>query len=190
MAWNGLSILNALAGGSRLTRQIAADLGTVSATLGKCLRTLRRKGLIASAEGVHQLTDAGRAALATGHELTSGPCNGQAVSRGFNTLRARAWRLIRMRDGFGVDDLLMTLCDGSEADAEGNLTGYMQVLDSAGYFIPMRKGPAGQMRWKLKSERDTGPEPPSWNKKTRILRDHNTGEVFTIPRKREARHAA
>lgn len=190
MAWNGLAILTALAEGPRLTRQIAAALGVASENISGCLRTLRSKGFLATSEGVHQLTDAGRNALAAGLELTSGPCDGKAVARNFNNLRAKAWRLIRMRDGFGVHDLMMALCDGSEGDAEGNLTTYMLALEAAGYLIPMRRSQDGKPRWKLKSECDTGPEAPAWNKKTRVLRDHNTGEVFTIPRKREARHAA
>jgi len=190
MAWNGLSILNALAGGPLMMRQIAASLGEPSRNLSGCLRTLRNRGLIVSAEGVHQITEAGRAALASGQEITSAPCNGKATSRQANTLRARAWRFIRIRDGFSLDDLLSTLCDGSETDAEGNICSYLLALEIAGYLLPLpRRGEGGALRWRLRRDKDTGPEAPAWNKKTRILRDHNTGEAFTIRRKRGAAHA-
>ena len=187
MAWNGLTILNTLADGPKLTRQIAASLGTTSNSLVRCLRKLQQKGLLINAEGVHQITEKGRATLAEGREITSGPCSGQAASRRGNTLRAKAWRAMGMRDGFGLDDLLTLLCDGDEGDAENNLASYLRALEAAGFLTPMRPGSCGKPRWRLKRDR-AGGEPPAWNKATRTLRDHNTGEVFAIPRKQGARH--
>ncbi|GFK94449.1 hypothetical protein NNJEOMEG_02294 [Fundidesulfovibrio magnetotacticus] len=189
MAWNGLTILQALADGPLLTRQIAAVLGKASRDVTGCLGSLSRRGLILSVEGVHELTAAGRQALSTGREITSGPCGGSAASRSRNNLRAKAWRVMQMLEGFGVDDLLTMLCDGEEGDAERNLTSYVHALEAAGYLASLRSGRTGKPRWRLKRER-AGVEPPAWNKATRVLRDHNTGEAFTIPRKREARHAA
>ena len=182
MAWNGLAILTALSAGPRLTRQIAASLGCPGRDIGRCLRMLARRGFIRSVEGVHELTDAGRVRADQGEEITSGPCNGSAVSRSAGNLRLRAWRLMRMRDAFGLDDLLTTLCDGSEATAAGNLRTYLAALETAGYLARLRRGATrGAPRWRLRRERDTGPEAPAWNKKTRTLRDHNTGQVFRIP---------
>lgn len=186
MAWNGLTILDALRDGAKLTRQLAAVLNAPADNVRSCLRTLVKRGLIRSSEGVNQITEAGREALASGREVTSGPCNGNAVSRRFGSLRAKAWRAMRMKTAFSLDDLLMLLCDGSESDAEGNLRSYVNALESAGYlFARARRGEGGQVRWSL--DRDTGPEAPSWNKKTRVLRDHNTGEVFDIPKTRGTR---
>ncbi|MFZ5427108.1 MAG: winged helix-turn-helix domain-containing protein [Thermodesulfobacteriota bacterium] len=189
MAWNGLTILNALAGGPKLTRQIAAVLSRPSRDVSSCLGTLSKRGLIVSADGVHEITEAGRKALASGVELTSGPCNGEATSRHSKTLRVRAWRFMRMRDGFSLGDMLRTLCDGTEAHARDNLRGFVRALEMAGYLQALpRRGAAGEQRWRLRREHDTGPEAPAWHKAARTLRDHNTGEVFTIPLK-EARHA-
>ncbi len=194
MAWNGLTILNALADGPRLTRQIAAALGEPSSYFPECLRLLRSRGYIVSAEGNHELTEKGRKALADGREITSGPCNGVTTSRHSKTLRVRAWRLMRMRDGFCLDELLSTLCDGSEVDAARNLRTYIRALEAAGYLLRLpKRGEDAPRRWRLRRDRDTGPEAPAWNKATRILRDHNTGQVFAIPRvrqrAREASHA-
>lgn len=191
MAWNGLTILNALADGPRLTRQIAAASGVSASSLKDCLKMLRGRGLILTVEGNHQLTEAGREAHASGKEITSGPCNGQAVSRHAKTLRSRAWRAMRIRDGFSLDDLLTMLCDGTEADAERNLRTYILALVSAGYLMPLpKRGENPLRRWRLRRDHDTGPEAPAWNKKTRTLTDHNTGKTVIIPRKREVRHAA
>lgn len=195
MAWNGLTILNALADGPRLTRQIAAVLGKPSRDVSGCLRALRSRGFIISAEGVHQITEDGREALAAGVVLTSGPCNGNTMSRQSNTLRAKAWRAMRMRDGFSLDDLLTMLCDGSEAQAEDNLRTYISALEAAGYLMRLpKRGKDTPRRWRLKRDHDTGLKAPAWHKATRTLTDHNTGKVFVVARKRslkqEASHAA
>ncbi len=194
MAWNGLTILGALAEGAMLTRQIAAVLGRPSRDVTGCLGSLRVRGFIASVHGIHRITEAGRKALASGTEITSGPCNGATTTRNARTLRVRAWRLMRMRDGFSLDDLLSTLCDGSEADAACNLGTYIQALEAAGYLLPLpRRGDGAPRRWRLRRDRDTGPEAPAWNKAVRVLRDHNTGETFHLPAHRSrkgSRHAA
>ena len=173
-----------------LTRQIASHLEKSSDSTRACLDVLKQKRLVNSAAGVHQITDKGRQFLAEGRTLTSGPCGGNAATRRGPTLRQRAWRYMRMQDGFGLSDLLRTLCDGGEACAKENLLGYIRALETAGYLLRLpRRGEASELRWRLKRDRDTGPEAPAWNKKTRTLRDHNTGEAFAIPSK-EARRAA
>jgi hypothetical protein len=186
MAWNGLTILEALADGPRLTRQVAAALKRPSRAISSCLRALQGRGLILSAGGVHEITEAGRKALASGVAITSGPCNGDTTSRHFRTLRAKAWRFMRNHDGFGLGDMLRTLCDGREVSARDNLLGYIRALETAGYLQPLpRRGEAGEQRWRLKRDRDAGPEAPAWNKKARTLRDHNTGECFAVCRREE-----
>jgi len=189
MTWNGLTILTALANGPRLTRQIAAVMGASSNSVRDCLRSLRQRGLLTTTEGNHQITEAGRVALVSGRPLTSGPCDGAATARKSDNLRARAWRAMQIMEGFGLGDLLGMLCDGSEGDAENNLDSYLLALEAAGFLTPMRPDANGKPRWRLKRDK-AGPEAPAWNKKTRVLRDHNTGKAFSIPRKREARHAA
>lgn len=190
MTWNGLTILGALADGALLTRQVAAALGRPSGDISSCLRALQGRGFILSSGGVHEITEAGRKALASGAAITSGPCNGDTTSRHSKTLRAKAWRFMRNCDGFGLGDMLRTLCDGGEACAHDNLLGYVRALESAGYLMRLpRRGEVGEQRWRLKRDRDTGPEAPAWNKKARTLRDHNTGEVIAISNK-EARRAA
>lgn len=81
MSWHGLTILTFLKDGPRLTRQIAAGLGMNRENARDCLVRLAGRGLILSSEGCHQITGAGRAALASGREVTSGPGMGKAVTR-------------------------------------------------------------------------------------------------------------
>ncbi|EFL52010.1 conserved hypothetical protein [Solidesulfovibrio fructosivorans JJ]] len=183
MAWSGLAILNALADGPKLTRQIAARLGKTREAARLCLESLRRKGLILSAEGMHQITDKGRQFLAEDREITSGPCGNAAPSRRALSLRQKAWRAMSIRDGFSLDDLLTMLCDGSEKEPERNLTRYLAALETAGYLLPLaRRGEGGVKRWRLRRDRISGPEAPAFNTQTRRLTDCNTGQVFELGR--------
>ena len=157
------------------------DLGKDRESMRRCLVYLRQKGFVASAEGVHQLTDKGRQFLADGCVITSGPCAGDAASRRGSTLRQRAWRAMGIRDGFGLDDLLTMLCDGSEKDAGRSLSRYLEALEAAGYLLALpRRGEDGGKRWRLRRDRITGPEAPAYNTRTRRVTDCNTGEVKAI----------
>ena len=189
MAWGRLTILNALADGPKMTRELASSLGKKMDALSRCLRHLHAKGLIVSVSGAHQLTDQGRAALVAGREITSGPCGEAAVSRRSLTLRQKAWRVMGIRDGFSLADLLTMLCDGSETAPERNLARYLAALEAAGYLLPLaRRGEDGAKRWRLRRDRNTGPEAPALNTRTKRLTDCNTGQIFEIGRAREVRH--
>jgi predicted transcriptional regulator len=183
MAWAGLAILNALAEGPKFTRQIAAGQGKTTDAARLCLERLRHKGLIVSAEGMHQITDKGRRFLAEGREITSGPCGNAAPSRRTLSLRQKAWRAMGMRDGFSLDDLLTMLCDGSEKEPERNLARYLAALEAAGYLMRLpRRGEGGATRWRLRRDRASGPEAPALNTRTKRLTDCNTGQVFELGR--------
>ena len=183
MAWGRLAILNALANGPKLTRQLASSLGKEVETLRRCLHHLNCKGLILSVQGAHQITDKGRAALAEGRDITSGPCGNAAPSRRTLSLRQKAWRAMGMRDGFSLDDLLTMLCDGSEKEPERNLARYLAALEAAGYLMRLpRRGEGGATRWRLRRDRASGPEAPALNTRTKRLTDCNTGQVFELGR--------
>lgn len=91
------------------------------------------------------------------------------------TLRARAWRVMRMMMWWSIDDLLFTVADGTEKEARKNLRRYVHMLAVAGYLDPH---PRFSRRWRL--IRDTGLEAPTYNTKTKKLTDSNTGEVFDV----------
>lgn len=156
-------------------------------------RKLKQEGYATARAGQLHITEAGTRALAVGFSSNYGPRKGAAQSRQRPTLRAKAWRAMRIRDGFSLDDLLTMLCDGTERYAATNLADYIRALVGAGYLLPMPRrgnGPHPQ-RYRLRRERNTGPEAPAWNKQTRILVDHNTGETIVVPpvSKQEAPHA-
>ena len=167
----------------RLLRELVAALGTSREGTRLSCKALHRRGYATFEVGILTITDAGRAVLSSDIELRSGPSTQKVRTRAGNTLRAKAWRAMRMRDGFSLDDLLTMLCDGSEVDAAKNLGAYIRALASAGYLLalPRRGNGPHPQRYRLRRDRNTGPEAPAFNKVTRTLTDPNTGEVLRVP---------
>ncbi len=90
---------------------------------------------------------------------------------------------MRIKEKFGLDELLSLLCDGTELSAEDNLRGYLLALERSGYLVRLnRRGADNSPRWWL--SRNTGPNAPAWNRQTRTVADTNTGEVRHIETRR------
>lgn len=158
--------------GPLFTRQIAAKLGLSSDWIRQVCACLREQDLIASVEGLHGLTKNGLAAIASGKF----PCREYDAKKG--TLRQKAWNVMRIKDMFTVSDILETVCDGSEKNAEGNIRQYCKALHRAGilkitqrtksYFLPKGQGPLC----------------PAYNRAGNYVLDRNTGEIFRLEEKR------
>lgn len=171
----GRKILTVLSAGCATTAQLAERIeGMTGPRLQSCLVTLRDRDLVRSVQGVHELTDKGRAWTEAGLEIHGGPRPGNAKSRTTRTLRAKAWRYLRIRGKASLDDILMTIADGTEATAEQNIRRYLNALVRAGILVRTRSG------WLLPSDSNTGIEAPSWNTWTRTVTDVNTGETWRI----------
>lgn len=171
----GRRILVALSVGCATTTQLAERIeGMAGPRLQRCLMTLRDRDLVTSVQGVHQLTDKGLLWTEAGFEINGGPRPGNAQSRTVGTLRAKAWRYLRIKGRASLADILMIVADGTEATAEQNLRRYLNALTRAGILARTRSG------WALPSDRNTGIEAPSWNTKTRMVMDLNTGESWRI----------
>ncbi len=186
MAWRGLEILGVLVTGQKLTFELASAVGINNELVRKACARLAAKGLIISSSDVYELTDAGRKALAGGRNAVSGPGKGGCAERYKGSLRAKAWRGLRIRRKAGVDDLLPLVLGPeakpeAEAKARQNLDCYMRALTKAGFLfeLPRRGGPNHKgSRWVL--VRDSGPCAPAWNKAQRTVTDANTGEVHHV----------
>lgn len=144
---------------------------------------LRKHGLIERiGTGCHRLTDAGRAALAEGVKITSGPRGEQPGTRIFNnTLRTRVWLALRIRRKISMPEIIMLVARGGEGekDIESNVGRYLRVLARAGYVSKMpRREPGvaltsnGFARWMLIN--DTGSRAPVWRPKADTVYDPNT----------------
>ncbi len=192
MAWRGLEVLRLLAGGAKLTREIAGSLGVAQDTARDICRRLAARGLMESVRGVHGITKAGREALAGGEQVVSGPGKGGCAERYKHSGRAKAWRALRIRRKVDLDTLLPLVLPPAATPAQErntrlDLTNYLRALTAAGILaeLPART-PGMARRWLL--TRDTGPCAPAWNKAGHTVTDPNTGEIHNLP-PREADHA-
>lgn len=182
MAWRGLEVLGQLAGGPKLTRDLVDALGMTKDGVRDVCKRLVARGLMQSGEGVHGITEAGIQALAGGAEVVSGPKKGGCVERYKGSLRAKAWRALRIRRKAGVDELLPLVLAAAaaqedEVNARRSLDYYLRALTLAGFLTELpRRG--GLARWVL--VRDTGPCAPAWHKAQRTVTDANTGEVHNV----------
>lgn len=175
----GRAALELMADGKcRFVREIVAELGISHYSAKEAGKRLAVRGLlertVADGVSVVRITDAGRAFLASNHPL-AGPGKGTSANRHRTSLRARAWNVMRMREWWDVADLLMTVADGTESDAEKNLQRYVRALAKAGYLTESKREKG---RWRLK--RNTGRLAPALNNPARTLTDSNTGEVYDV----------
>lgn len=182
MAWRGLEVLDQLASGPKLTRNLIDALGMTKAGVRDACKRLAARGLMQSENGVHGITKAGSLALEGGAEVVSGPGKGGCAERYKGSMRAKAWRALRIRRKASVEDLLPLVLGQvatpvDEANARRSLDRYMRALKRSGHLVelPRRAGPA---RWVLVS--DTGPCAPAWNKVEHTVTDANTGEVHHV----------
>lgn len=182
MAWRGLEILRLLEGGPKLTRELISSLGMTRDGVRDTCARLERRGLLARAEGIYQITEAGKQAVSGGADIVSGSGLGGCAERYKSSIRSRAWRALRIRRKAGLDELLPLLLEPGASTEDEQRTGrylarYLDALAKAGFLhaLPRRGGPA---RWLL--VRDTGPCAPAWNKARGTVADTNTGEVHRV----------
>lgn len=142
---------------------------------------LRRDYLMRMGTGCYQLTEAGRAAVASGEVIKSGPRGPRSKApRIKNTFRERAWRSMRMRHWFTVSDLIVDAARAEDISPKVNLCRYLSALRAAGYVrVAARrvKGTAmtsnGFMQFVL--AKNTGPLPPIVRSKMAAIYDQNLG---------------
>jgi len=82
-----------------------------------------------------------------------------------NNLRVRAWRAMRMKNKFTINDLISVAANGEEKDPRGNLGIYLTQLQRCGVIrrLPRRvrrprEGGDGSYRYVLTN--DLGPQAP------------------------------
>lgn len=172
----GQAMLELLADGkTMLRREMASCLGVPSDTIRTSGRTLVSRGYVVDMEGCYQITDKGQGFLASGKACSNGSQKGDFVARSRFSLRTRAWNLIRMKTAWSVDDLLMSVADGTEKDAERGMRRYVRALLKAGY---VERTPRNPQLFRL--VKNTGRFAPALNTPAKTLTDPNTGEVHNV----------
>ena len=163
---------------------LALRTGLTETQTENACRVLVRRGLLTRrVAGCHNLTAEGRAALDAGSRIASGPQHPHVAGRRIvraETARDRMWSALRMEGKATLDDLVMLVAQGTEADLKNNLMKYMRMLERAGYVkrLPVKEAPLvltsnGCIRWWLLPDRNTGPIAPRPVPKRRALYDAN-----------------
>ncbi len=171
MAWTAEQLLTAV--GQAAPREcitearMAEITGLTPLQVEHAALKLRKHGFMTrTGQGCHKLTAAGRAALAAGRKIRSGP-NGPETGhrRRDRGLRQRVWNVLRTGKKLTVDDLIMRVAEGGERDPRSNVRKYLVALARAGYVrqMPVREpglNPSsnGCVRWWLVM--DTGLDAP------------------------------
>jgi DNA-binding IclR family transcriptional regulator len=170
-------VMRALAGeGAALgTPELAAATGLGLRQVSQGCRQLARRGWAAKHLRSYRLTEAGRAALASGASVTSGPVAPTGARRRVaDTFRVRAWRSMRIRRAFSAAEVAMDAAR-DEADPVEDAHRYLLQLGRAGYVAPLgahtRSVPPAQRRWRL--VRDSGPLAPVWSRAKGEMQDDN-----------------
>ena len=164
---------------ARMAEITKADARSIE---NSCLK-LRKHGFLEKTErGCYKLTRAGRAFVAQGAKLRSGPQGprtGRVVQQG--SLRARAWAAMRIKRKFSIADLVMLCARGGERDIVSNIGKYLRALGRARLVQQLAvREPSfvstsnGALRWMLLV--DNGPKPPVWRQSRGTVYDPNTEE--------------
>lgn len=99
-------------------------------------------------------------------------------------LRQRAWWVMRRHRVFTLPELLSTVADGAERDAENNLGRWLRALTRAGILkIEGRAKPASPTSngaWRYRMTVEGGRDAPVWRQARREVFDPNTGAVHAI----------
>lgn len=180
---NSTRLLQALAHGqSRDIDELVRALGLSRRQVSDAAAILVRRDLVERLiPGCYRLTDTGRAAAAGNARITSGPTGPTgAIPRRRDTFRERAWRSMRVRRAFTVDDIVSDAGRG-EADIRNNAQSYLRQLRLAGYVgeRPNRQpgtAPSSPGFKRFMLVRDTGPQAPAYRSALNALHDFNTGE--------------
>lgn len=181
-------LLRALPGVCKTLDVLSDELGWSHRQVTNAASALIRKGLAERVEaGCFQLTPQGAEAVMAGMEITSGP-NGPHESTQKplpNTLRQRAWNVMRIQRSFTIHDLLVAATQGQEKDAINNLQRYCRLLAKAGVLRLMKRRVAGTKPTsngyqKYQLLKNLGEFAPTVRPKTGVLHDHNSGEEFKL----------
>lgn len=184
-AMHQIAVMGALGVGRMRTEQLADQLPIDRKQVAAATGRLIARGLVQRLEiGEFELTEAGRAALASGAKLSSGVARGWRKAPVYaDSLRQRAWRAMRLVQRFSVADIEPLAVKGGEREAGENIRRFCHALASAGYLVdlPQRvpgtaKSSNGFKVWRL--ARDTGEVAPRYMAGQRAFQDRNTREVF------------
>lgn len=139
-----------------------------------------------SCTGVYRLTDKGKSLKNSGKTLIINP----GPEKGYqwpltekDTFRARAWRAMRIKQKFTVNDILTLAVNGDEKQPINQLHIYIKALVSVGFLIELHSREPGYCLTSPGFKRfaiieDAGYIAPIFRRKSKEVYNPNNGEVL------------
>lgn len=193
MAWTAETLLTAIRQHGMaecITESRLAELtGMAEKQVENACQRLRRHGFVSrTGKGCHRLTEAGQEAIAQSARLRSGPKGPETGHRRRERgIRQCIWNALRTGKKLTIDDIIMMVAEGNEADPRSNVGKYVRGLAKAGYVIamPVREAPLnptsnGAVRWWLVS--DTGRDAPVIRPSRQTVWDPNLEQEIAMAR--------
>lgn len=163
--------------------QIARELGLEHRQVAFAAAELVEKGYLQRRKrGCFELSTLGRSAKQNGVSITKGRACAAPRCSGVpnqNTLRQRAWNVMRMAQKFSVPDLLTVATTGTEKSAASNLQRYCRALCRAGVLVQLRQkqpgdAPSSPGSFRFMLVNNLGPLAPSYRRERHALWDYNS----------------
>lgn len=183
MTWSTQQILMAMVS---LPNVECVDIDLIQHTTGisrkqialSCTILVNRELIERVKPGCYKVLAAGVVLIKSGGEVKSGPQGETGVKCRTGTLRERAWKAIRIRKKFCLNDVIVLVAKGKEKDILSNVGKYVRALERAGYLTRLAKRNPGVMttsngflRYFL--VRNTGPKAPVWQQNKDCVYDPN-----------------
>lgn len=181
-------VLRALPDACKTLHELGGELGIQRHKISMAAGALIQKGLAERVEiGCYRLTSEGEQAVQSGLEITSGPKNPHARAKKpmRDTLRQRAWNVMRIQQSFTISDLVLASAHGPEQNATNNLQRYCSALAKAGVLRKMKRRVLGTrpssngfLRFQLLM--DLGEIAPTIRTARGVLHDHNSDRELSL----------
>lgn len=166
---------------------LSQKLGLSPKSISQAAGNLIKHGyLTRSVTGVYRLTEKGKSLKKSGKPLiiNPGPEKGYQWPNEFkDTFRSRAWKAIRIKQKFTVNDILMLACEGTEKQPLNQLHIYIRALSKAGVLMELKSREPG---FALTSNgfkrfaivKDLGYHAPVYRRRENEIYNPNNGEIL------------
>lgn len=162
-------------------------LGLTSKSISQAAGNLIKHGyLTRSVTGVYRLTEKGKSLKRSGKPLVINP----GPEKGYkwpdepkDTFRSRAWKAMRIKQKFTVNDVLMLACEGTEKQPLNQLHIYIRALSKAGVLMELKSREPGYALTSNGFKRfalvkDLGYLAPVFRRRENEVYNPNNGEVL------------
>ena len=166
-----------------LTQKLELSTKSISQAVGNLIK---HGYATRSSTGVYRLTDKGKSLKRSGQPLVINP----GPEKGYqwpiekkDNFRSRAWKAIRIKQKFTVNDILMLAKDGSEKQALNQLHIYLRALTRAGFLMELKSREPGYALTSNGFKRyalikDPGYLAPVFRRRENEVFNPNNGEVL------------